>query len=192
MLVNKNAWVSCRLSSKSQHSCSQIPQDHSTTHTRPTAHCRTPRRNQKNVKPTAATLHEKTMFRAPASSQHKAHATLTQALPCDLHHFSTSPLPYKASLPKVTASRSHRFPKSPLPQITSPSHHFPRSPLPQVTTSLGHHFTKSPLSKVTTSLKVSKSSLPQVITSLGHGFPKSSLPQVTMRGMVTFKAPGSS
>ena len=178
MLVNKNAWVSCRLSSKSQHSCSQIPQDHSTTHTRPTAHCRTPRRNQKNVKPTAATLHEKTMFRAPASSQHKAHATLTQALPCDLHHFSTSPLPYKASLPKVTASRSHRFPKSPLPQITSPSHHFPRSPLPHIITSPSHHFSRSPLPKVTTFQSHHFSKSLQVITSPSHHFLRSRIPKV--------------
>ena len=178
MLVNKNAWVSCRLSSKSQHSCSQIPQDHSTTHTRPTAHCRTPRRNQKNVKPTAATLHEKTMFRAPASSQHKAHATLTQALPCDLHHFSTSPLPYKASLPKVTASRSHRFSKSPLPQITSPSHHFPRSPLPHIITSPSHHFSRSPLPKVTTFQNHHFSKSLQVITSPSHHFLRSRIPKV--------------
>lgn len=178
MLVNKNAWVSCRLSSKSQHSCSQIPQDHSTTHTRPTAHCRTPRRNQKNVKPTAATLHEKTMFRAPASSQHKAHATLTQALPCDLHHFSTSPLPYKASLPKVTASRSHRFPKSPLPQITSPSHHFPRSARPHVITSPSHHFSRSPLPKVTTFQSHHFSKSLQVITSPSHHFLRSRIPKV--------------
>ena len=36
---------------------------------------------------------ENTVFRVPASSPHKSHATILQALQCVLHHFPTSPLP---------------------------------------------------------------------------------------------------
>ena len=78
------------------------------------------------------------------------------------HHFPSSPLPI------VTTSLPHHFPSSPLPFVTtSLPHHFPSSPLPFVTTSLRHHFPSSPLPIVTTSHRHHLlSSPPSVIASL--------------------------
>ena len=69
-------------------------------------------------------------------------------------------------------SRSHHFPSSPLPLVTtSLPHHFPSSPLLLVTTFLGHHFPKSP--------HPLRHHFPRSPHSLRHDFPRSPLPFVT-------------
>ena len=109
--------------------------------------------------PAAATWLEKTMFRAPASSHNKPHATVMQPLQCVLQYqvatrmYMAKPLPEVItslshhSCKSVTTSQSHHFRKSSsLPKITtSVRHHIPKSPLPKVITSPSHHFSQSPL-----------------------------------------------
>ena len=149
----------------------QSQETHRTSHTGTTTRCRTQRRNRltsKRSKPqpphTRGTFHRRLKplytekYKVSCSGflpknkpmQHScSHDNTFRSIPfitislC--HHFPKSPLPFVTSLPFVTTSLRHRFPSSPLPFVTtSLRHRFPSSPLPFVTTSLRHHFPSSP------------------------------------------------
>ena len=135
----------------------QSQETHRTTHTGTTTRCRTQRRNRltsKRSKPqpphTRGTFHR----RLKPLYTEKYKVSCSGFLPKNkpMQHSCSHDNTFR-SIPFITISLCHHFPKSPLPFVTSLRHHFPSSPLPIVTTlpfvttSQRHHFHSSSLQR---------------------------------------------
>jgi len=135
----------------------QSQETHRTTHTGTTTRCRTQRRNRltsKRSKPqpphTRGTFHR----RLKPLYTEKCKVSCSGFLPKNkpMQHSCSHDNTFR-SIPFITISLCHHFPKSPLPFVTSLRHHFPSSPLPIVTTlpfvttSQRHHFHSSSLQR---------------------------------------------
>ena len=157
----------------------QIQETQRTTHTDTTTRCRTqrrrnqsrPERPQPQPPHTRGTFHRR--LQPLYTGKHKVSCSgfLPNTTPMQ-HSCSHCHCNAFCSIPFITTSPRHHFPKSP----PSLRHHFPMSPLPFVTTSHRHHFPSSPLPFLTTSHRHHS---PFLTTSLPHHFPSSPLPFVT-------------